>query len=98
MVSDPNTPNPWRFTLTPVLGVAGSLCISADVAPSGYVKTTALDEDNRELAQGELIAETATDTPIRWKGGFSFKKLKGKQIKLQFELRESKLYSFSFHD
>jgi len=78
--------------------VADSLCISADVAPSGYVKVTAFDKDGRELAQGELISKTVTDAPIKWKGGFAFKKLKGKQIKLKFELRESKLYSFSFHE
>jgi hypothetical protein len=33
--------------------VAGSLCISADVAPSGYVRVTALDKDNNELAEDE---------------------------------------------
>jgi len=86
------------LTTTPVQAVAGSLCISADVAPSGYVKVTVFDEDNRELAQGELIAKTVTDAPIQWTGGFSFKTLKGKRIKLKFELRESKLYSFSFHE
>ena len=86
------------LTTRGVLAVAGSLRISADVAPSGYVKATALDKDNRELAQGELITKTVTDAPIQWKDGFSFKKLKGKQIKLKFELREAKLYSFSFHE
>ncbi|MHC4721884.1 MAG: hypothetical protein ACYS6I_04155 [Planctomycetota bacterium] len=84
------------ITTRPVSVVAGSLCISADVAPSGYVKVTALDEDNKKLAEGELIIKTVTDARIQWKNGFSLKKLKGNQIKLRFELRESKLYSFSF--
>ncbi len=84
------------ITTKPVSVVAGSLCISADVAPSGYVKVTALDEDNEKLAEGELITKTVTDARIRWKDGFSLRKLKGKKIKLGFELRESKLYSFSF--
>ncbi|MHC4464413.1 MAG: hypothetical protein ACYS30_23735, partial [Planctomycetota bacterium] len=84
------------LTTVPVSVVAGSLCISADVAPSGYVKVTALDEDNEKLAQGELIAKTVTDTQIQWKDGFSLKNLKGKEIKLKFELRESKIFSFSF--
>ncbi|MHC4757083.1 MAG: hypothetical protein ACYTE8_00340 [Planctomycetota bacterium] len=60
------------------------------------VKVTALDENNDELAEGELITKTVTDAPIQWKDGFSLKKLKGKEIKLKFELRESKLYSFCF--
>lgn len=80
----------------PVSVVASSLCISADIAPSGYVKVTALDKDNDKLAEGELITKTVTDARIRWKDGFSLRKLKGKEIKLEFELRESKLYSFSF--
>jgi len=80
----------------PVSVVADSLCISADIAPSGYVKVTALDEDNGKLAEGELVTKTVTDARIQWEDGFSFKKLKGKEIKLGFELRESKLYSFSF--
>jgi hypothetical protein len=84
------------ITTMPVSVVAGSLCISADVAPSGYVKVTALDKDNDKLAEGKLITKTVTDARIRWKDGFSLRKLKGKKIKLGFELRESKLYSFSF--
>ena len=80
----------------PVSVVAGSLCISADVAPSGYVKVMVLDKDNEKLAEGELIKKTVTDAPIQWKDRFSIKKLKGNQIKLGFELKESKLYSFSF--
>jgi hypothetical protein len=80
----------------PVSVVADLLCISADVAPSGYVEVTALDEDNEKLAEGELITKTVTDARIQWKDGFSLEELKGKKIKLEFELRESKLYSFSF--
>ena len=84
------------ITTKPVTVVGDSLCISADVAPSGYVKVTALDEANEKLAEGELIARTVTDAQVQWKNGFSFNGLEGKEIKLRFELRESKLYSFSF--
>jgi len=80
----------------PIFVVDDSLCISADVVPSGYVRVTALDENNKKLAQSELVTKTVTDAQIQWKDGFSLKKLKGKQIKLKFKLRDSKLYSFSF--
>jgi hypothetical protein len=83
-------------TTKPVTVVGDSLCISADVAPSGYVKVTAFDENNEELGEGELIAKTVTDAKIQWKDGLSFTRLKGKKIALRFELRESKLFSFSF--
>jgi len=86
------------ITTKPVVAVAGSLHLSADIALSGYVKATILDKDNKQLAEGELIAKTATDAEVQWKKGFSLAKLKGKQIKLRFELRDSKLYSFSFSD
>jgi len=86
------------LTTRPISVVAGSLCISADVAPSGFVKVTALDKDNNELAAGELIAKTVTDAVVQWKNEFSLKELEGKQIKLRFELREAKLFSFSFED
>jgi len=76
--------------------VGNSLCVSADVAPSGFVKVTLFDKDNKKLAQGKLVTKTVSDAKIEWKDGFSFKKLKGKKIKLKFELRESKLFSFSF--
>ena len=42
------------------------------------------------------MAKTVTDAAIEWKDGFSLKKVKGTEIKLKFELRESKIYSFSF--
>ncbi len=43
------------------------------------------------FADGELIAKSVTGGPIQWNDGFSFKKLTGKESKLRFELRESKL-------
>ena len=85
------------LTTKPVVAVAGKLCVSADVAPSGYVKVTLLDKENKGLAEGKLITKTVTDAGVQWKDGFSLEKLKGERIKLKFELRESKLYSFSFH-
>jgi len=83
-------------TTKPVSVVAPSLCVTADVAPSGFVKVAILDKENKELAAGELIAQTVTDAAVRWKEGFSLETLKGEEIRLRFELRESKLYSFSF--
>jgi hypothetical protein len=84
------------LTTKPITAVTGTLNITADVAPSGYVKTTVLDKDDKQLGEGKLITKTVTDAEVQWKDGFSLKKLKGKEIKLKFELRESKIYSFSF--
>ena len=84
------------ITTVPVSVVAGSLCISADVAPSGFVKVTAFDSNDKELAEGELVTKTVSDAKIEWKDGFSLQKLEGKEIKLKFLLRESKIFSFCF--
>jgi len=84
------------LTTKPISAVTATLCISADIAPSGYVKTTILDKDNKQLAEGKLITKTVTDGRIKWEDGFSLKKLKDKDVKLKFELRESKVFSFSF--
>lgn len=83
-------------TTKPVKVASNSLCVSADVAPSGFVKVTALNARDKKLGEGKLVAKTVTDAEIEWKDKFSLKKYEGKKIKLKFELRESKLYSFSF--
>jgi len=83
-------------TTKPVTVVGDSLRISADVAPSGYVKIEALSEGGKVLAKGELVTTTVTDAPIQWKEGFDFESLEGQKIALRFELRESRLFSFSF--
>ena len=43
---------------------------------------------NSQLAEGELITKTVTDSEVRWKNGFSLKELRNKEIKLRFVLRE----------
>ncbi|MDP6543790.1 MAG: hypothetical protein QGH60_07335 [Phycisphaerae bacterium] len=84
------------LTTKPITAFPGSLCVTADVAPSGFVKTTVFDKDGKQLGEGKLVTRTVTDAAIQWKDDFSLAKLKGKEIKLKFELRESKIYSFSF--
>ena len=81
---------------TPVVCTGEHLRVSADVEKNGYVQIRLLDSSNKLLAEGEPLTKTVTDGPIQWKNGFSFGKLKGKEIKLRLELSESKLYSFSF--
>jgi hypothetical protein len=84
------------ITTTPVSVVSGSLCMSADVAPSGYVRVFALDSQGKELAESKLITKTVTDAQIQWKDGFSLENLISQNVKLKFVLRESKIFSFSF--
>lgn len=89
---------PASITTTPVVCAGDKLRLSADVSRSGSIKVTILDKDNKKLAVGEPMKQTVTDAQVKWPKGFSLEKLKGKRIKLKFELRDAKLYSFSFSD
>ena len=84
------------MTTTRVVCAKTTLQISADVSKSGAIKVTLLDKDNEPLAEGELVTTTVTDAPVQWKDGFSLQDLQDQPIKLRFELREAKLFSFSF--
>ncbi|MFC1600842.1 DUF5695 domain-containing protein [Candidatus Sumerlaeota bacterium] len=88
---------PATIITKPVVVTGSSLRLSADVAAAGYVKVTLLDKDNEELAQGKPLTKTVTDAEVQWPETFSLEGLNGKELKLRFELRDSKLYSFNFH-
>lgn len=65
--------------------------LTADVAPGGYVKVSALDLDGKEIAVAEQVTITVTDAQLKWS-----KKLETNKLKLRFELDKAKLYSFGF--
>ncbi len=87
---------PAHIKTNPVVCTGNELRICTDVEKNGYVKLKLLDSDNKPLAEGKLVVRTVTDGPIEWRDGFSFRKLKGKEIRLRFKLKDAKLYSFSF--
>jgi hypothetical protein len=87
---------PATVATTPLACPGDKLRFSADISKSGSVKVTLLDKDNKKLAVGRPVKQTITDAEVMWPEGFSLAKLKGKKIRLQFELKKAKLYSFSF--
>ncbi|HUS71858.1 MAG TPA: hypothetical protein VMY06_02245, partial [Sedimentisphaerales bacterium] len=72
------------------------LALSADIQEIGFVKTRLLDDSGVELAQAKPLRQTVTDTKVEWQKRFATNTLKGKTIRIEFELRNAKLYSFSF--
>jgi hypothetical protein len=72
------------------------LGLCADVRENGFVRVTILDAANRKLAESERIVKTVTDGAVQWQGGFSLEDFTGRGVRLQFELRKAKLYSFGF--
>jgi hypothetical protein len=86
-----------RIKTTPITCAGDTLRLTADVSDNGSIKVVVLDEHQNKLAESESMTTTATDAEVRWKAGFSVGKNQGRAIRLRFDLRDSKLYSFSFH-
>ena len=90
---------PASITTTRIVCVGNNLRLSADVAPGGSIQVTLLDAENDKLAESKkLVAETATSAEVQWTDGFSFGSVQGDKIRLRFDLKDAKLYSFSFRD
>ncbi len=75
--------------------------LSADVREGGSVRVTLLDangndNENRKLAESTPVRRTVTDAEIDWQGRARAGSLEGKPVRLRFELRGAKLYSYSF--
>ena len=83
---------------TPMMVAGRSVALTADVRSGGSVTVTLFDTDGNELAQSRPVRKNATDTELRWRGPFEVTALKDKAIRLEFHLRNAKLYSFSFEE
>jgi hypothetical protein len=81
----------------PVL-CTGLLALNADVQKKGFIKTRLLNNNGEELAEAEPLRQTVTDAKVQWRNEFTTRNLKDKTIRLEFELKNAKLYSFSFHE
>jgi HEAT repeat protein len=73
------------------------LRICADVGKKGSVKVSLLGKNNGILAQSKIIKKTVTDGAVKWLDKFSLKNLMGRDVRLRFELKNAKLYSFNFN-
>lgn len=89
---------PAAIVTKPVLCGGKTLRVTADILRGGSVKATILNAAGKAVAESALIAKTVTDAEVQWKEGYSLEKLKGKDIRLRFQLKDAKLYSFSFHE
>ena len=86
---------PAILTTKPIAGYFGALRITADVESGGFVRATVVDEQGATLVDGEPIRSSVTNGKMTWKAGWDPIATSGKEIRLKFELQNSKLYSFS---
>jgi hypothetical protein len=85
-------------TTKPLLATGRQLTLSADVGEDGFIKIKILNDSGEELAEAKPVRQTVTDTKVQWESKVTIRTYKGKTIRLMFELRNAKLYSFSFHE
>jgi hypothetical protein len=79
----------------PVKCVGSQLHVSAD-AEGGSVRVAVLGAESLGLDACQPIGADVTDAAVQWQGGRNLASLRGKSIRLKFELRGAKLYAFGF--
>ena len=77
----------------PLRATGEPLRVSAD-AQGGSLRVAVLDAGDFGAAPSIPMARDATDAAVEWTGR-DFSALKGKMVRLKFELRGAKLYAFS---
>ena len=68
--------------------------ITADGRDGGSARVAILDEAGEQQAVSEPVGSTVTDSPVKWAGSGDLNRLRGKKVRLKFQLRNAKLYAF----
>ena len=82
----------------PIASTGRPMVVTADVREGGSLTATLFDADGNKLAQSHPLRKDITDAQLRWPDTFTAAGLKGRTIRLQFQLRNAKLYSFAFQE
>lgn len=85
---------PGTLVTHPLRCTGEPLRLSAD-ARGGALRVAVLDEKGFELDRCQPIREDVTDAAVKWKGGKAFTTLKGRIVRLKFEVQAARLYAFS---
>jgi len=56
-----------------------------------------VNDNDEKLATTRPVRQCVTDIKVEWQNELSNQVLNGKMVRLEFELRNAKLYSFSFY-
>lgn len=93
---EPMKPTETAIIVTKPIECTGkNLQVNVDSA-GGSLRVAVLNIDGLELDECQPISANLTDGIVTWRGNQDLASLIGKQICLLFELKSSKLYSFSF--
>jgi hypothetical protein len=82
------------ITTQPLTFNNASIGITADVWESGSVLVKLLDTTGNQHAISKPIRTTVTDFQVQWETDQDLANLSGEQVRLRFQLRNTKLYAF----
>jgi hypothetical protein len=87
---------PALVSTNPVIISGKILQIAADIEPNGYVKIKIFNRQNKQLAESIPIVKTIPFAEVKWSNGISLNDFNGEIVKIEFELKNAKIYSFRF--
>ena len=85
---------PAVITTQPLIFNGTSVSITADVSGDGSVRVAILDGAGNQLASSQSIHSTVTDFRVKWEPSQNLANLRGREIRLRFQLHNAKLYAF----
>ena len=85
---------PGVITTTPLTFLGDTVGVTADVRNGGSVRVSILDGAGNIQAASDPITDTITDGRVKWRKSQDVVGLRGERIRLRFQLRNAKLYSF----
>lgn len=85
---------PAVITTQPLTFDGTSIGVTADVSDGGSVRVAILDKSGNLLVSSQLIHSTVTDFRMKWDPSQDLANLRGKEIRLKFQLHNAKLYAF----
>jgi hypothetical protein len=89
---------PAVIAIKPILSEGHSMILTADVRKGGSVTATIFDSEGNKLARSKPIKQSVTGEELYWSEKFRLASMKGKMIRIQFQLKNTKLYSFAFRE
>ena len=85
---------PGVLTTKPLRATGQAIGVNADVQ-GGSLRVALLNEQGKPLGESQPITADATDLPLCWNSRTDMAELKGKLVRLRFELHKARLYSFT---
>jgi hypothetical protein len=93
---EPDDPDKAATIVTkPITCTGEQLRVTVDAA-GGSLRVGVLEAEGFALGDCRPVTADVTDALVKWRGWADLAALRGKPVRLQFELRKAKLYAFGF--